>query len=110
MCMTTIDQSAVLTGKAVVPEKEFSFDQQQRFWGWVFISPWIIGFFAFTFIPIITSLIFTFTHFDLTHPKNTNFLDFDICRRSTPEHTCTYSLDNYYRLFDDPMVNHSLGV
>lgn len=33
--------------------------------GYLFISPWLIGFFAFTIIPILTSLYFSFTNYDL---------------------------------------------
>ena len=30
-------------------------------WGYVFIAPWIIGFLAFTAIPMIATLVFSFT-------------------------------------------------
>lgn len=33
--------------------------------GYLFISPWLIGFLAFTIIPILTSLYFSFTNYDL---------------------------------------------
>ena len=33
--------------------------------GYLFISPWLIGFLAFTIIPILTSLYFSFTDYDL---------------------------------------------
>lgn len=33
--------------------------------GYLFISPWLVGFFAFTIIPILTSLYFSFTSYDL---------------------------------------------
>jgi multiple sugar transport system permease protein len=32
---------------------------------WLFLSPWIIGFVAFTFYPMLASLYFSFTHYDL---------------------------------------------
>lgn len=34
--------------------------------GMAFLSPWIIGFFAFTFLPIIASLIFSFMNLSIT--------------------------------------------
>lgn len=33
--------------------------------GYLFISPWLLGFFAFTIIPILASLYFAFTNYDL---------------------------------------------
>lgn len=33
--------------------------------GYLFISPWLIGFFVFTIIPIMTSLYYSFTEYDL---------------------------------------------
>jgi multiple sugar transport system permease protein len=33
--------------------------------GYLFISPWLIGFFAFSVIPIIMSLYFSFTNYDI---------------------------------------------
>lgn len=36
--------------------------------GYLFISPWLLGFFAFTLIPILASLYFAFTNYDLLSP------------------------------------------
>lgn len=36
--------------------------------GYVFIAPWLIGFFAFTLLPILASLFFSFTSYDLLSP------------------------------------------
>ena len=47
---------------------------QQRLWGWLFISPWIIGLIIFTGAPIIFSLLFTFTNFNLSHPEEIQFI------------------------------------
>lgn len=33
-------------------------------WGWLFISPWAIGFLVFTFGPMVASLYFSLTRFD----------------------------------------------
>lgn len=33
-------------------------------WGWLFISPWLIGFVLFTFGPMIASAVLSFTRFD----------------------------------------------
>jgi multiple sugar transport system permease protein len=36
--------------------------------GYVFISPWLIGFFAFSIIPIVASLYLSFTKYDILSP------------------------------------------
>lgn len=36
--------------------------------GYAFISPWLIGFFVFTLYPIVASLYFSFTDYDLLSP------------------------------------------
>ncbi len=68
--------------------------REQHVWGWIFLSPWIVGFVAFTALPIIFSLIFSFTRFQLNKPDDIGFA----------------GLDNYRRLFSDPLVRVSLGV
>src|SRR5690606_26047764 len=68
--------------------------REQRVWGWVFLSPWLIGFLAFTILPILASLVFSFTDFRLT----------------TPDEVAFVGLDNYRKLFVDPLVKVSLGV
>lgn len=34
-------------------------------WGYIIISPWLIGFFALTLWPMLESLYLSFTHYDL---------------------------------------------
>lgn len=68
--------------------------REQRLWGWVFLSPWLVGFAAFTALPILASLVFSFTDFRLTDPEAVSFV----------------GLDNFRRLTVDPLVRVSLGV
>src|SRR5690606_22925691 len=68
--------------------------REQKLWGWIFLSPWILGFLAFTILPILASLVFSFTDFQLTEPSEISFV----------------GLDNYAKLFTDPLVKVSLGV
>jgi ABC-type sugar transport system permease subunit len=58
--------------------------------GLIFLSPWIIGFLAFTFIPIIASLLFSFMDLRITD----NIL-------AAPQFV---GLDNYTRLANDPQI------
>jgi ABC-type sugar transport system permease subunit len=62
--------------------------------GMAFISPWIIGFLAFTLIPMIATLGFTFTNFTLAQEDPLRFV----------------GLDNYQRLIGDPRALQSLTV
>ena len=62
--------------------------------GYLFISPWIIGFLAFTALPMLATLAFTFLNLTLEQPEPVRFV----------------GLDNYARLADDSRVWDSLAV
>jgi multiple sugar transport system permease protein len=66
--------------------------QQQRRWGWIFISPWIIGFFLFTAFPMAASLFFSFTNFQIGQP------------------IVWIGLKNWTTLFSDPITAQALSV
>jgi multiple sugar transport system permease protein len=55
-----------------------------------FLSPWIFGFLAFTFIPMLATLFFSFLHLSITDGifSNPNFVGFE----------------NYRQLFKDPQI------
>jgi multiple sugar transport system permease protein len=78
----------------VTKQKSSDFARMQKFWGWVFLSPWVIGFFAFTIIPLIAALVFSMLDFNLTQPDEMRWVGFD----------------NYERLTRDPLVKTSLTV
>ncbi len=89
---STIDAASLAAPKR--KEKVHSLERQQRLWGWIFLSPWIIGFALFTAAPIVISLVFTFTDFSLATDRPMNFV----------------GLANWVRLFNDPIAVNSLGV
>jgi ABC-type sugar transport system permease subunit len=91
--MTSIGHSQTTTRQETATPS-FNLMKRQRLWGWVFISPWIIGFLAFFLIPIAASFVFTFMSFDLTNPENTRWIGFA----------------NYSKLLSDPLVGTSLSV
>src|SRR5689334_2508412 len=62
--------------------------------GYLYIAPWIIGFLAFTAIPIVATLGFTFLNLTLSQAEPVRFV----------------GLDNYARLFSDGQVWESLSV
>ncbi len=64
--------------------------------GYLFISPWIIGFLIFTLGPMIASLIFSFTNYDIGQ---------------TAQAPAFVGFANYIKMFArDPKFWHSLGV
>lgn len=90
--MTTADQSrAALSGET---RQKASLVQQQRVWGWIFLSPWIFGFLVFTAIPIIVSFFMTFTDFNLGNPDAVKFV----------------GMANWQLLFTDPLALTALSV
>ena len=78
-------------------EKKRRFSGQEWFhtkWGLFFLSPWIVGFFAFTLIPIIATLVFSFTNYSPV----------------TPESTVWVGLNNYSAMITDDKVLNSFMV
>lgn len=59
--------------------------------GWLFASPWVIGFLVFTAAPMLFSLYTSFTRYNITTDP------------------VWIGLDNYQRLFADPFFFKSLG-
>jgi multiple sugar transport system permease protein len=70
------------------------FAQREVKWGLLFLSPWIIGFLAFTLLPMVASLIFSFTNFNPIHPDETRFI----------------GLANYQLLISDPQLINAISV
>src|ERR1035437_2428895 len=46
-------------------------------WGLFLISPWIVGLLVFTAIPIIASLLLSFTNYDILHPDQIRWIGLD---------------------------------
>lgn len=58
--------------------------------GWLFISPWLVGFLIFTAVPMIASLYLSFTEYDVLRPPH------------------AVGLSNYQQLLVDPRIRISL--
>lgn len=87
---------ATLTSRLKVPwaSKKLMTDRQRRenFYGYLFLTPWLIGFFGLFIGPGLGSLYFSFTQYDVL---------------SAPR---WIGLDNYIKMFtDDPLFWTSLG-
>jgi multiple sugar transport system permease protein len=74
-----------------IPKRQ-TLEAKQRLWGWVFLSPWIFGFLAFTLFPMLASLVFSFTDFRVGQP------------------IIFVGLRNWERLFTDANTANSLAV
>lgn len=62
--------------------------------GLAFLSPWILGFLMFTLIPMVLTLLMTFSNFRLVQAEPLRFVGFD----------------NYLKLLNDPLVQQALLV
>ena len=93
--MASTSREATLPGP-IVAERPASggFARREQLWGYLFISPWIVGFLLFTLLPMAAALVFSFTDFDLRRPDEIRFI----------------GLRNYERLIADPDVAHSLAI
>jgi multiple sugar transport system permease protein len=63
-------------------------------WGLLFLAPWIVGFLAFTLLPMIATIGFTFVNLTLNQAEPLRFV----------------GLENYQRMLSDQRVWDSLGV
>jgi ABC-type sugar transport system permease subunit len=59
--------------------------QQEARIGWLFLSPWVIGFVLLKALPILAALVFSLTDFKMLSPEATKFI----------------GLENYVRFFKD---------
>src|SRR6187431_3142759 len=63
-------------------------------WGYVFIAPWVIGFVLFTALPMIATLLFSFSNINLAQTEPLQFV----------------GLKNYETLAADQQAWRSLGI
>ena len=63
-------------------------------WGLIFLAPWIFGFFAFTLIPLVASLVYSVTNLSLEQSQPLRFV----------------GLDNFVRMLGDHNTWDSLAV
>jgi len=90
MAIVELDSSRV-SGPS---EPRFSLAGMEAIWGYLFISPWIVGFMLLTAIPMVATLVFTFTNITLTGDEPLRFV----------------GLENYERMLGDPRTWDALGV
>jgi multiple sugar transport system permease protein len=71
------------------------FNRRQARYGWLFISPWLIGFSLFYLLPMVASALFSTLDFQLATPEDASFIGLGNWRRA---------------LFNDPDVWRSWWV
>ncbi len=74
--MAIVQDTDELTTTAA-PKRRMSMAQRDAAWGLAFLSPWLIGLGLFTAVPMIFSLVLSFTNFDIVNPANTHFVFLD---------------------------------
>lgn len=67
---------------------------RERAVAYICISPWILGFLAFTFGPMLLSLVISFTNYDILNPASTRWV----------------GMDNYYAAVQDSTLAHSVAA
>lgn len=94
--MSVSGQAKSSVGRKPVRKRRSSSPRQrlQTRWGLLFISPWIVGFLAFTLIPILATIVFSFTNYSPVTPDETQFV----------------GIQNYQNVFRDSKVGTSLAV
>lgn len=93
--MTAIATPRPELSRPVRPRRGLSpLARREAKWGLIFISPWIVGFLAFTFVPMIATLAFTFTNVTLGQEHPLRFV----------------GLQNYQDLASDPQTWESLSI
>lgn len=71
MTATTSDETLSVAGKS---QKTSSLLRYRQRWGLIFISPWIIGFVLFYFLPMVASFVFSLLRFNLANPDQIAFV------------------------------------
>nr|WP_148362858.1 sugar ABC transporter permease [Bacillus sp. B-jedd] len=87
------------------PKNRLSRAAKENLWGYIFISPWIIGFTCLTLGPLLFSLAASFTDYNIT--SKMNFIGFDnFVRMFTIDDLFWTSLWNtlYYVIFSVPLT------
>lgn len=95
--MASADIASLSPSFARPKRKTSALARRQISWGYFFLLPWLIGLLAFQLLPIVFTLFLSFTDYKGTSefaPGNFNVV----------------GLDNYQKLFSDPIVLPSMGV
>ena len=87
-------RAAVSSSRVLRRPRLSPLERREALQGLLFISPWIIGFLVFTFLPMVAALAFSFTNIEITGGDPLRFV----------------GLENYQKLLIDPDVFNALKV
>src|SRR5271157_5668589 len=74
--------------------RKMSMARRETLMGLAFLSPWLVGLVVFTALPMIASLVLSFTDFNLLHPADFKFI----------------GLDNYTRMWNEFLNGGNAGL
>jgi multiple sugar transport system permease protein len=95
-------QAAGEIGK--VRHKAFARSLPEGIWGYILISPWLIGFFALTLWPMVQSLYLSFTHYDLlTSPNWIGLQNYKEIFTDSPDFKISVKVTLLYVMFGVPL-------
>ncbi len=92
-----VGASQVHLSPARATPRRSSFRRREMIWGYAFLAPWIVGFFLFQLLPIVTTIFLSFT--DYTGTKQFALGNFTMV-----------GLANYQKLFTDIYALPAMGV
>src|SRR5450759_136549 len=72
-----IEEPPAKTVRSVPSSRRSKASVREAGWGFFLISPWILGLLVFTAIPVIASLLLSFTNYDILHPESIRFIGLD---------------------------------
>jgi multiple sugar transport system permease protein len=90
--MFTVKRAIAPRSRASKPNKPLSLRKYEATVGFLFLLPWLLGFFIFKAVPILAALGFSFTNFKMLEPEKTQFI----------------GLANYLTFFRDSSAGASL--
>lgn len=91
---TPAGPSPVATPLTARPPRRGGTTRRETINGWLYVSPFVVGFIVFSALPMLASLALSFTNFDPREPDEVQFI----------------GIANYTRMLGDPIVLESLWV
>jgi len=95
--MSAADAASIVLPVSRAKPKTSANRRREITWGYVFLTPWIIGFFVFQLLPIVMTIFLSFT-------------DYTGTKQFAPGNFNMIGLSNYARLFSDLYAIPSMGV
>jgi multiple sugar transport system permease protein len=95
--MSAADAASIVLPVSRAKPRTSANRRREIVWGYVFLTPWIIGFFVFQLLPIVMTIFLTFT-------------DYTGTKQFAPGNFNMIGLSNYARLFSDLYAIPAMGV